>query len=398
MAETITWDVLRSLAGFHAGDGHAISIYVNLDPRIAPTQRDVATRISALLAQAQRRAESRRDVLTRTQREGVRADLERIGGWFENGFDRNGSHGAVVFADGPDGLFDAYTLPRHVPDEVKLGSELYLAPLLDVVTRSDGAIVAYVGRERAQVFRLDAGRLVAIADASDDVPGRHDQGGWSQARYERHIETIVERHLRRAADTLAACVRAQRGAALVLVGAEEIRPEFEELLASEVRECVVGWTTAEAHSTPAELLAAAEPVLERWRTGREEQVLARWREAAGREGRASSGWERTLEAASDGRVELLLVQQGVDRPAYRCPRCGRVQTANGACPLDGAALERDEDGLDLALHRTLEHGGAVTLIRAQRDLDPVEGIGALLRFWARAAPVPRPSGGAGRPS
>jgi peptide chain release factor subunit 1 len=380
MAETITWDVLRSLAGFHAGDGHAISIYVNLDPRIAPTQRDVATRISALLAQAQRRAESRRDVLTRTQREGVRADLERIGGWFENGFDRNGSHGAVVFADGPDGLFDAYTLPRHVPDEVKLGSELYLAPLLDVVTRSDGAIVAYVGRERAQVFRLDAGRLVAIADASDDVPGRHDQGGWSQARYERHIETIVERHLRRAADTLAACVRAQRGAALVLVGAEEIRPEFEELLASEVRECVVGWTTAEAHSTPAELLAAAEPVLERWRTGREEQVLARWREAAGREGRASSGWERTLEAASDGRVELLLVQQGVDRPAYRCPRCGRVQTANGACPLDGAALERDEDGLDLALHRTLEHGGAVTLIRAQRDLDPVEGIGALLRF------------------
>jgi hypothetical protein len=57
-----------------------------------------------------------------------------------------------------------------------------------------------------------------------------------------------------------------------------------------------------------------------------------------------------------------------------------VQTANGACPLDGAPLERDEDGLDLALHRTLEHGGAVTLIREQRDLDPVEGIGALLRF------------------
>jgi peptide chain release factor subunit 1 len=380
MAETITWDVLRTLAGFQAEDGYAISFYVNLDPSVARTQRDVATRINALLARAQRQAEARHDALTRAQREGLRGDLERIGRWFENEFDRDGSRGAVVFADGPDGLFSAYTLPRSVPDEVKLGFELYLVPLLDAVTRSDSALVAYVGRERAEVFRLDAGRLVAIADASDEVPGRHDQGGWSQARYVRHIETIVERHLRRAAETLAACVRDLRGAPVVLVGAEEIRSEFEELLQSEVGDCVVGWTAAEAHSTPAELLEAAEPVLERWRAGREEQLLGRWREAAGRDGRASAGWEQTLTAASEGRVELLLVQQGADHAAYRCPACGRAQTTNGSCPLDGEAMELDEDGLDLALHRTLEHGGTVSLIRERRDLDPVEGIGALLRF------------------
>jgi hypothetical protein len=43
-------------------------------------------------------------------------------------------------------------------------------------------------------------------------------------------------------------------------------------------------------------------------------------------------------------------------------------------------MERYDDGADLAVHRTLGFGGTVKVIRHSRDLDPVEGIGALLRF------------------
>jgi len=95
---------------------------------------------------------------------------------------------------------------------------------------------------------------------------------------------------------------------------------------------------------------------------------------------ASAGWEQTLEAASDGRVEQLLVQEGVDYPAYRCPECGRAQAGGGSCPLDGTELDRREEGLDLAVHQTLAHGGTVGVIRDRDDLGPVGGIAALLRF------------------
>ena len=37
MAETVTWDGLRELAEFQAEKGYAISLYVDLDPSIAPT-------------------------------------------------------------------------------------------------------------------------------------------------------------------------------------------------------------------------------------------------------------------------------------------------------------------------------------------------------------------------
>jgi hypothetical protein len=43
-------------------------------------------------------------------------------------------------------------------------------------------------------------------------------------------------------------------------------------------------------------------------------------------------------------------------------------------------MERRDDGLDLAVHQTLAHGGTVKAVRAHHDLEPVEGIGALLRY------------------
>jgi peptide subunit release factor 1 (eRF1) len=129
------------------------------------------------------------------------------------------------------------------------------------------------------------------------------------------------------------------------------------------------------------VLEAARPVLDEWWAGREDELLARWREEAGKNGRAASGWESTLEAASDGRVDLLLVQDGVDRPAYQCPQCGRAQMTDGSCPLDGTTMEAKEGGLDLALHQTLAHGGTVHVLRSdRRDLEPVGGVAALLRF------------------
>ena len=109
-------------------------------------------------------------------------------------------------------------------------------------------------------------------------------------------------------------------------------------------------------------------------------MLERWREEAGRNGRAAAGWPDTLTAASDARVETLLVSDGVDRVAWRCPECGRASADEGSCPLDGTTMERVDKGLDVAVHQTLVHGGTVWVVEHGRDLDPVEGIGALLRF------------------
>jgi peptide chain release factor subunit 1 len=381
VAGTITWEQLRELAAFRATNGCAVSLYVGLDPSIVPTAGDLASHTRSLLARAERQLDEQRATFSHDERKALASDLERIHAWFSREFNREGVRGVAVFSAELDDLFLPLQLPWPVEDEARIAKQLYLAPLVRLVGSGDGALVAYVGRERGDVYRLRAGQLIPLADETADVPGRHDQGGWSQARYERHIETIVDRHLRDVADALDRCVRRLRGVRVVLAGPEETRSGFEGLLSPETRAALVGWVAAEAHVDAPRLLEAARPLLDEWRAGREEELLARWREEAARNGRAAAGWEETLQAASDGRVELLLVQDGADRPAFVCPACGRAQAMDGSCALDGTTLQAADTGLDLAVHQTLTHGGTVEVIGEQhRDLEPVGGLAALLRF------------------
>ena len=69
---------MRELAGFRAENGCAVSLYVNLDPSEAPTAADVETRVNSQLAEAERLADERKSSTTHDQREGLKADLERI--------------------------------------------------------------------------------------------------------------------------------------------------------------------------------------------------------------------------------------------------------------------------------------------------------------------------------
>ncbi len=379
MAATVSWEKLKELAAFRARAGCAISFYLDLDPSVAPTAGDVDARANALLNDGERVLANRAE-LTHDQREGLKADFERIRRYLDAEFDRQGARGLAVFAGGPDNFWQALPLTDGVPDSIKISSELHLAPLVPLVGRGEGALVAVVSRERGEVYRLQDGRLHEIVDEGEEQPGRHDQGGWSQARYQRHIEELVAEHVRRVADALDRQVRRLHGPGVVVVCPEPMRNEFEELLSQETKAALAGWAQAEAHATPAQLLEVAAPVLDEWRARQETRALERWQEETGRNGRAAAGWADVLEAASDGRVELLLFQQGANREAYQCPRCGRADVTDGSCPLDGTRMESRDEGLDLAVHQTLAHGGTVRAVVQRRDLDPVEGIGALLRY------------------
>jgi peptide chain release factor subunit 1 len=279
-----------------------------------------------------------------------------------------------------DNVWRPRALIESVPDRVRVGREFHLSPLVPLVGRGEGAIVAFVGRERGDLYRLRAGRLDEIVDRTDDVPGRHDQGGWSQSRFQRHIEKLVAEHLKEVAEELDRRVRRARSPKVIVVSSEETRAEFEELLSSDTKGAVVGWTSAEAHASPKELLALTSPLLDKARAGHEASLIDRWREGAGRGGRAASGWAETLEAASDARVEVLLYEEGADHEAWQCAACGRLSAAGGQCPLDGTETDRRDDGLDLTVHQTVAHGGTVWAVTAHDDLGPSERVGALLRY------------------
>jgi peptide chain release factor subunit 1 len=380
MAETVTWDQLRDLAEFRAEKGYAISLYVDLDPSNVPTAGDADARVNSLLSEGERHAGANSRGLTHDQRVALKADFDRIREYFASEFDRDGAQGLAIFTAGLDNVWRPRGLIESVPDKVHVGREFHLAPLVPLVGRGGGAIVAVVSRERGDVFRLSSGHLGEVADRTADLPGQHDQGGSSQSRFQRHIEKLVGEHLREVAEELDRRVRAMASPKVIVVCSDETRSEFEELLSKETRDAIVGRTNAEAHASPAELLELVSPLLEEARAKEEGEVIERWREEAGRGARAASGWAEIFEAASDERIEVLLYEANAQHDAWQCPRCGRLSAAGGQCPLDGTELDHRDDGLDLAVHQVLAHGGTIWAITAHQDLEPVEGVGALLRY------------------
>src|SRR5215207_2429742 len=118
MASTITWGRLRELAGFRAAAGCAISLYVDLDPSVAPTAGDVDSRFNALLNEAEKT--TGRDARSHDARETLKADLARIRRFFDSEFDRDGVHGLALFAAGGDNLWVMLPLSERVPDAIKI--------------------------------------------------------------------------------------------------------------------------------------------------------------------------------------------------------------------------------------------------------------------------------------
>lgn len=376
MATTVNDSILREISGFRAENGCAISLYIDLDPSSTPTIPDRETKFNALLAELEKEAETHGEA--RDCRLALKDDLQRIRAWWDD-YERESAQGVAIFASSADGAFSALPLAEPAGDLVRIGSEFAVTPLLGQLG-SKGAIVAFVSRERGSVYRFAGGRLVEVADESEETQGQHSQGGWSQARYQRHIDKLVQQHLKSVGEEIDKHARRAGGLQMVVVAPEEMRGDFESELSTEARESIVGYATAEAHAGPNELLEVVRPLLDEARAREEQAELERWQEEHGRGGRAASGWKQTLEAASDARVDVLLLDASSSgHQAWQCPQCGRASADGGKCPLDDAKLDEVPDGADLAIHRTLANGGRVFRLGAGALRD-AGGIAATLRF------------------
>jgi peptide chain release factor subunit 1 len=376
----LSMQTLRELAAFRTQRSpYAISLYVDLDPSETPTAVELDARIGSLLSKCSREVEE--DEPAHEQRLALRRDLERIDRYFDEEFERNGARGLALFSSSADELWRVLRLGERVSDDARIERRLFLLPLVPLAHESGEYLVVVVGREQGQIWLLEDGKLELLDDRFQEQERRHDQGGWAQARYARHIESHVHEHLRDLAGALQRRLREHDlVSGLVIAASEETRPELERLLPPEVRRLPTGWIHVDAHAGASELKEATRPFLERRRRARVAEQVERWRTELGHGTRACVGWRQTVEAASDGRVEELVYEIGLQGTVWLCERCERISARPGRCPLDGTTTIEQRDGLELLVHRILERGGLVLPLLEESLRPEREKVGALLRY------------------
>jgi peptide chain release factor subunit 1 len=370
-------DELRRLAELRLDRPLVLSLYLDLDPSEFATPPARATAARSLLDEADRRVRDR-DGLSHQEKVDLRASLERARTFLERELTADGARAVAVFAAESAGLFETVKLPRPVRNRVAIGHSPFVGPLA-ALERREAWCVMLVSRQAGRILRGSPDGLREVGSVHDDVHGQHDQGGWSQARYQRSVEKEAADHLRHAADVLFRHFQRRPFEYLLLGGPGEVVSDFESKLHHYLTERVAGRVEVDVeHSTPEQVLQAARPCFEEVQHRREEEAMSRLEEGS----RAVAGLDDVLGALNERRVEVLLGSERFAAPAALCPACGWVAGAGErACPADGTELEPLDDVTEAAIELALQQSAEVLPVQYETDaLEAHGGIAALLRF------------------
>jgi peptide chain release factor subunit 1 len=368
-------DLVRSLAELRLDRPVVLSLYLNLDPSQFATPPARKTAIRSLVDEAERRLRERNG-LSHDDKLALQAALERATGFLENELPSDGAHGLAVFASDPNDLFEALKLPRSVPNRVAIGHSPLVGPLAHLARRERWC-VTLVNRRDARILRGSPDGLREVEQIHDDVSGQHDQGGWSQARYQRGIEKEKDDHLKDTGDALMRHFKRQPFQRLIVGGPREVAADFESKLHHYLQERLAGRIEVDVERSKADqVLEAARPLIEELERERERSALERLGE------RGVAGVENVLPPLHERRVEcLVLDEQFGGVPGVQCLVCGWLGLEGERCPADGSAVVQLDDLTEAMIELSVQQSAELLPVRHERGaLEEYGGAAALLRF------------------
>jgi peptide chain release factor subunit 1 len=381
-ANDITRERLRTLAGIRPGDGKVLSLFLNLDPREFATAAARSTELRSMLDRAGRLIRDD-EALAPEARAALRLDLEHVRDQLDKGgLDAKGAHGLAVFASSAAGLFEVLKLSEPVDHDPVIADAPYLEPL-SAIGPPERWCALLVNRRIARLFCGPGAAVEEVELVEDELRRRHDQGGWSQANYQRSIDKDADTHLRHAARVAFERLHDDLPAGILVGAPPELAGAFEGHLHPYLRDRLSGRIELDVeHSSAEEVRRAVAARIVEVERERDDAALARLVEGfAGGPGRAASGLAEVAAAVHEQRVETLLVEAGFAAPGVRCPTCGWLGVdATPACPADGTETERLADLVEAALERALTQAAEVRVLTDRAELASHGRIAALLRF------------------
>jgi peptide chain release factor subunit 1 len=377
----ITRDRLRRLAEARVGDAKVLSLFLNLDPREFATPPARSTEVRSLLDRAGRLVREESERLTHEQKESLRADLERVASELGNGAGTKGAHGLAIFSCSAAGLFEILRLSEPVDHEPVISDAPFLAPLSSIGEPERWCVVL-VNRRNARLFCGSRESLEEVALVADEVRNKHDQGGWSQANYQRSVDKDVHDHLKHVAEVVFLRMKRDLPKGVIVGGPQETLADFESTLHPYLRERLAGRIEIDVENTSIEdVRRTAAERIEAAAREREDRALSRLAELFGTNGRAASGLSDVLSAVHEQRVEVLLVDRGFSAPGVCCPQCGFLGGEEIAeCPADGTRVEPRRDVVEAAIERAITQSADVHILRDRPELASHGHIAAILRF------------------
>lgn len=365
---------MADLVAFQSDQAPVLSLYLNVDPTQQTTDQYKLV-LRSMLKEVAGVADA--------------ADIAAVENYLNFARDWQGK-GLALFSCQAAGFWRSYPLAVPVHNRAYVAHRPYIKPLSDVLDAYGRYGVILVGREGARLFLFDLGELVEATGTLGEEVRRTKSGGGSgitgmrgglDSRIARREDATIQRNLKEVVEAIGSFCDGKSCTRLVLGGTDDNVSRLYDMLPKALQDKVIGSFNVDLGASETEVQSRSMEVIEEVAQKREmelvDELIAGWKRGGG----AVVGLPDTLAALQEHRARVLLVGAGYEESGYRCPNCRYLTLVDpGECPLCGTRMEQVEDIVDTVVHRALEQGTMVEIVRGNEQLDQVGAMGVLLRY------------------
>jgi len=293
-------------------------------------------------------------------------------------------NGIAIFSCSGIGAFLTY--PSIIPfeNECFIFDLPILQPLVRLSSQYQNTLVVMVETDSAKLFDVSMEGMMAESSIKSYVPGRHDQGGWAQMRYQRHIKDHMDKHHKEVVEHLTELFDSDKKR-IILIGQDRIIANFKLFLPERVKQQIADTFSMDFSEERSKMLRR---VFERLLQKEREEVshqIEELKERTPMGGLATLGLNRTLEALNKGQVHTLYLLTSFSLPGGKCRRCGSLvlihspDESSVPCPLCKGKMKTINLGEEM-VRSALRQDGEGKWVQENTILNANDGVVASLRF------------------
>lgn len=291
------------------------------------------------------------------------------------------NRGLVFFINPVENIFYEYVLPRKVATALYFEKNLHLTPLAQLLDEYERYLVIVFDKSKARIFSVYLGEIEKEKVLKQYFPGKHDMGGWSQARYQRHIKDHLRRNLKKIKDEIDELEGKKEFKRIILACTPEALSLFQKILSLNLRKKVVGKFRSELFATRGKILAQAAKIEEQIERQKEKGKIAIWQKYLGKGDKSCSGLESVMRATFEKRIFELYLDFDLKKTGCKCYACGNLSLSKkDICSMCGERMEEVADLIDELVQAVLAQNGEVEFVAGDKELKKLGGVGARLRY------------------
>ena len=328
--------------------------------------------------------------------ESFKADVEKIQQFLDTEADEAANGIAVFACSAADGFFETVQLDVPFPNNRLFAFERpHIFPLVRLVEQNPKYAVLWSDTNKADIYvfggentiNLETATQAKVEEIENEVTQGTKVGGWSQARYQRHIANFHLQHAKETVEELEKLMRDGKIEHLILCGDERtIMPILRPQLSKAVEESVLATLNLNQYASEEEIREKTLEVMNEQNIIKDQERVQRMYDAAkAAAGLGTMGVEDTLAALSNGQVEELIISTSFDAIKYSPKKLKKVLKAyapgdDNSTGDDLPDVKESRQIGDELIIRALNSGAKIVFIENSELLKEANGVGAVLRY------------------